>query len=123
MKKILSFCASVLTLFATAHAKPDDDAAAACGAMGCGLVVWLVMMVVFLGIGITVIVIIFKWIKKDSVARGLPPGNNMPWLALLGLIGLVIYLLTRPQGNVMPCPRCNEPRMQGLPMCPHCGQP
>lgn len=116
-------CSTILALSVTALSKPNDDAAAACGAMGCGIVVWLIMMVICLSIGITVIVLVFKFIKKDAIARGMPNANNMPWLALLGLIGLVIYLLMRPQGNVTPCPRCNQQRMQGLQFCPHCGQP
>ena len=112
----------ILVSAIAAFASPDDGAAA-CGVMGCGLVVWLVMMVVMLGIGVTVIVLIFKYIKRDATARAMPNANSIPWLALLGLVGLVIYLLTRPQGEVLPCPHCNQGRMQGLPFCPHCGQP
>ena len=125
MKKVSSFVLLLSAVLASAVmtlAAPDDGAAA-CGVMGCGIVVWLIMMVVVLGISITIIVLIFKWIKKDATARGMPNANSMPWLALLGLIGLLIYVLSRPQGNVLPCPRCNQPRMQGLPVCPHCHQP
>lgn len=126
MKKLCSFvflCSAILASAIQVSARSGDDSAAACGAMGCGIVVWLVMMAVSLAIGITVIVLIYKYIKKDATARGMPNANNICWLALLGLIGLVIYLLTRPQGNVLPCPRCDQPRMQGLPVCPHCHQP
>jgi|SRR5436190_2539393 len=115
-------CLMILGYAVAAFAGADDDAAA-CGVMGCGLVVWLVMMVVMLGIGVTVIVLIFKFIKRDAISRGMPNANSIPWLALLGLVGLVIYLLTRPQGDVLPCPHCNQGRMQGLQFCPHCGQP
>lgn len=101
----------------------DADPAAACGVMGVMLIVWLVMILVIIGVFITIIVLIFKWIKKDAISRGIPNGGGMPWLALLGLLGLLIYVLQRPQGNTMPCHRCGATRMQGLPFCPHCGQP
>jgi len=122
IRRFLLPCFMILVSTVAAMASPDDDAAA-CGVMGCGIVVWLIMMVVMLAISITVIVLIFKFIKKDATARGMPNANSIPWLALLGLIGLVIYLLTRPQGTVVPCPHCNQGRMQGLPVCPHCFQP
>ncbi len=101
----------------------NDDPAAACGAAGCGIIVWLIMMVVIFGIAIGVIVFIVKWIGKDATSRGMPNAQSMKWLGLLGLLGLIIYLLQRPQGNMFPCPHCGKPRMQGLPQCPACYQP
>ena len=117
---------SVFALSGTlAFAQSDEDAAAgaACGFMACGMLFYLLIIAVMLGISVLIIVLIFKFIKKDAIARGLPNANAMPWLALAGLMGLLIYVLIRPQGNVMPCPSCGQQRMQGLPTCPHCGRP
>ena len=96
---------------------------AACGLMSCGILVYILLMLLIVAGSIAIIVFIFRWIGRDATARGMPNASSIKWLALLGLLGLLIYVLTRPQGNVMPCPRCGKPRMQGLPQCPHCGQP
>ncbi len=96
--------------------------AGACGVMGCAVIVYLLILAVALAIGIGIVVFIFKWIKKDARSRGMPNADSICFLALLGLLGLLIYVLTRPQGNVMPCPSCGQPRMQGLARCPQCNQ-
>lgn len=127
MKKLLStslglLCAAAPVLAQQRH-DPNADAGAACGVAACGIVVWLIMFVLMIGVTITVDVIIFKFIKRDAIARGLPPTTSMPWLCLLGLLGLLIYVLQRPQGNVVPCHVCGKNRMQGLQRCPNCGNP
>src|SRR5438874_9234253 len=123
MKKLNRLALAFLCLLVSSLSIFADDPAAACGAMGCGLVVWLIMMILVFGVSIAIIVFIFKWIKKDATARGMPNADTICWLALLGLLGLLIYVLTRPQGNTVPCPHCGHPRMQGLPQCPFCHQP
>lgn len=95
----------------------DEVAGAGCAMLGCGAYIVFLLLILAAVIGITVF--IFKWIKKDALARGDNPSKA--WFALLGLLGLLIYVLTRPQGNVLPCPSCQQPRMQGLPRCPNCG--
>ncbi len=105
-----------------AFAQSDSDGAA-CGIVACGMLFYLLMIAVMLGISVLIIVLIFKFIKRDALARGMPSASTMPWLALAGLMGLLIYVLLRPQGNVMPCPSCGQQRMQGLQTCPHCGRP
>ena len=102
---------------------PTPDIGAACGAMGGIFVIIILAFLVMTAVGIGIIVVIFRYIGRDMVARGLPPDSSMKWLGLLGLLGLLIYVLKRPEGNVMPCPRCGKPRMQGTPRCPNCGQP
>src|SRR5512141_2266582 len=107
MKRIEHFFLLLLTYACTenlvfAQNYGDAGAGAACGLMGCGIVMYLLFLAVILGLAIALIVVIFKYIKRDSLARGMPNASSMPWLALLGLLGLLIYLLMRPQGNVMP---------------------
>jgi len=129
MKRIERLILFLLTLTSTAIVSlaqsGDGDPGAACGVVGCGIVgvIYLLVIAVMLAFFITIIVLIFRFIKRDALARGMPNASSMPWLALLGLLGLLIYLLMRPQGNVLPCPSCGKTRMQGLPVCPHCGNP
>jgi uncharacterized membrane protein len=127
MKKIESLMVLLLTLMSTATSTfaqaGDDGSGAACGVLGCGIVLYLLVIAAMLAISITIIVLIYRFIKRDATARGMTNASTMAWLALLGLLGLLIYLLQRPQGNLMPCPSCGQNRMQGLPRCPHCGNP
>jgi hypothetical protein len=86
----------------------NGDAGAACGVMGCGIIVWLIMILVIFGIAIGIVVFIVKWIKKDATSRGMPNADSIKWLGLLGLLGLIIYLVQRPQGTVPPAPPNNQ---------------
>ena len=56
-----------------------------------------------------------------AVAHGYdrPPDHGVA----LWVIGLIIHLATRPKGNLVPCPHCQKKRLEGLAVCPHCGQP
>lgn len=126
MKKteLLMFLFTLASTPIMAFAQRDGDAAgAACGALTCGAfgVVYVLILAVSIAIPIVIIVVVVKFIGKDATARGMPNANSIKWLGLLGLLGLIIYLLQRPQGNVLPCPSCGQNRMQGLPQCPHCG--
>ncbi|HXD34656.1 MAG TPA: hypothetical protein VN643_26280 [Pyrinomonadaceae bacterium] len=100
-----------------------DDAGAACGALGCvgGGIIYLLFLAIVFGGVIALVVFIIKFIRKDAIARGMPNADSIKWLGLLGLIGLLIYLLQRPQGNITPCPSCGQNRMEGLQQCPQCG--
>ena len=119
------FLVSAFPMLAQSRRNTGDEeaAAAACASLGCGAFALIYILIIFamLAIAVVVMVIIFRYIKRDAIARGDNPSKA--WFALLGLIGLLIYVLTRPQGNVMPCPNCGQSRMQGLPRCPHCGNP
>jgi hypothetical protein len=105
------------------------DAGAACGAAGCGIlgIVWILIYILIiaacLAVPILIICLVIKFIKNDAVAHGMPNADSIKWLGLLGLLGLLIYLLQRPSVPVMLCPTCGKNRMQGLPVCPHCGNP
>jgi hypothetical protein len=129
MKKTASLMLFLLTFTSGAtfaFAQGGGDSGAPCAALGCGVVgiiVYLLIILVMLGGTVALIIFIIKWIRRDATARGMPNADTIKWFGLLGLLGLLIYVLQRPQGNVMPCPSCGQSRMQGLPQCPHCGQP
>jgi DNA-directed RNA polymerase subunit RPC12/RpoP len=38
-----------------------------------------------------------------------------------GPLGLVLYVFSRPQGNLIECPHCKNKRLEASAKCPHCG--
>ena len=92
----------------------DPSPLAACGCLG------------FLGVFVVAIVALniamLVWVAKDAKNRGMD--NPIVWMILVmfaGIIGLVIYLCTRPSGNLVPCGHCANKRLPVSARCPHCG--
>jgi uncharacterized protein with PQ loop repeat len=91
---------------------------ASCGACSAAPVV----IVVFIIAGIVLNIALLVWVARDSKSRGMD--NSVVWMILVmftGLLGLVIYLFSRPQGDLVQCPNCKNNRMQASAKCPHCG--
>lgn len=118
----ISFCALMLLAFcesALAAADPNDaSGCAACG--GCGLFggILLIIPLAVLALNIALLV----WVARDAKARGMD--NAVLWMVLVMLtsvIGLLIYILSRPQGILGQCPSCRNQRLQVSAKCPHCG--
>jgi amino acid transporter len=94
----------------------NDDASpfVACGCLG----VFGLIMVGIIALNIALLI----WVARDAKSRGMD--NAVVWMILVmltGIIGLIIYLFTRPQGNLVPCPQCGNKRLQVSAKCPHCG--
>ncbi len=92
----------------------DDNPFVACGCLG----FFGVIMVGILALNIALLI----WVARDAKNRGMD--NAVVWMILVmltGIIGLIIYLVTRPQGNLVPCPQCANKRLQVSAKCPHCG--
>jgi hypothetical protein len=95
---------------------PGANAAAAMGCLGCGGT--LFMLVVILALDIALLV----WVARDAKSRGMD--NAVLWMVLVmctSVVGLIIYLLSRPQGTLDVCPHCSNKRLQASAKCPHCG--
>jgi hypothetical protein len=94
-----------------------DDAAGGLACLGCfGFVGFFFLAILALHIAILV------WVARDAKNRGMD--NAVLWMVLVmitGLLGLLIYVLARPQGNVVPCQHCKNKRLQASAKCPHCG--
>jgi hypothetical protein len=45
------------------------------------------------------------------------------WIPFTWVIALIVHLVTRPKGNLVPCPNCQKKRLEGSAICPHCGRP
>ena len=119
-KPALVLCLFLLLNSTAVLAQPmsDEDAqAVGCAACGGGFL-FLIIAVFVINIAILV------WVARDAKARGMD--SAVLWMLLVfftGLLGLIIYLFSRPQGNVIGCPSCNNKRLQASAKCPHCGNP
>ena len=102
-----------------------EDVAAAAGAAGLGLtccVLYVLLILVSVGAWIFTAL----WIMKDAKARNSENAQLVTilgWIPATWVIGLIVHLVTRPKGNLVPCPHCQKKRLEGSATCPHCGQP
>jgi hypothetical protein len=100
-------------------------AAAATGAAGLGITCCIVY---FLCIALSIAAWIFAaiWVMRDAKARNSENAQLvtiLTWIPPTWVIGLIVHLVTRPKGNLVPCPHCGKKRLEGLATCPNCGQP
>jgi hypothetical protein len=96
--------------------RPEDTAAAAGSCMLCSSILMLPVVLFVLNI------VLLIWVARDAKARGMD--SAVLWMVLVmftSVIGLVIYIFARPQGNVVQCSNCNNKRLQAILKCPHCG--
>ena len=131
---ILFTAANLLAQRATPSVTPDyspsaEDAAAAAaaatGIAGLGFVCcFLYVLLIAVSVGAWIYTAI--WIMKDAKARNSENAQLVTvlgWIPFTWVIGLIVHLVTRPKGNLVPCPKCGKKRLEGLATCPHCGQP
>jgi len=93
---------------------------AGCAACGTVMAVFVAGLIAIVVLNIALLV----WVARDAKARGMD--SAVVWMLLVmftGLLGLLIYIFSRPQGNVLPCPTCGNKRLQASARCPHCGNP
>ena len=91
---------------------------AACGACGAGIGVMIFIFVAIIAINIALLV----WVARDAKGRGMD--SSVLWMILVmvtGPIGLVIYLYSRPKGELVACASCGNKRLAASATCPHCG--
>ena len=102
-----------------AFAQMNDGTGALSNLAGCGCCgSFVAIPIVIVVINIAMLV----WVARDAKARGMD--NAILWVLLVfftSIIGLIIYILSRPQGNLVPCPNCGNQKLQAAVRCPHCG--
>lgn len=92
-----------------------NDGADACGT-ACGAYLFICFAILALNIAILI------WVAKDAKSRGM--GSAVGWVFLMlvtGILGLVIYLFSRPSGDLVRCEHCNNSKLVVARLCPHCG--
>src|SRR4051794_28106316 len=115
----------VLSLFAVtsaalAQTSPSDNGqdAAACGACGACGAIYLFVVAGFLVLNILMLV----WVARDAKNRGMDtPAVWMLLVLFTSVVGLIVYLLSRPSGTFVLCPRCGNKKLPMTVKCPHCG--
>ncbi|HEY0264572.1 MAG TPA: PLDc N-terminal domain-containing protein [Granulicella sp.] len=106
----------LLPSFAFAQRGYNDAATEAAGFACCGSLFLIPVVLFILNIAMLV------WVARDAKARGLD--NSVLWMLLVfftSIIGLIIYILSRPQGNLVTCPNCRNKKLQAALRCPYCG--
>jgi uncharacterized membrane protein YhaH (DUF805 family) len=117
LKNVPCAIAGLSVLLRPALAQSSSDAAS--GVAGCA------MCSTFLAVPIVIIVLniaLLVWVARDAKARGMD--SAVLWMILVmftSVIGLVIYIFSRPQGNLIRCSNCGNNRLQASVKCPHCG--
>ncbi len=94
----------------------DNPAAGAAGCALCGSLIFIPIAILVLNIALLI------WVARDAKARGMD--SAVLWMVLVmvtSVLGLVIYIFSRPQGNLIQCSHCNNQRLQASAKCPHCG--
>jgi uncharacterized membrane protein YhaH (DUF805 family) len=118
MRNRLLLTGSLLISATAAWAQQNEPngAAAGAGCALCGSLIFIPIAIFVLNIALLV------WVARDAKARGMD--SAVIWMILVMLtsvVGLVIYLFSRPQGNLIQCSHCGNKRLQASAKCPHCG--
>lgn len=84
--------------------------------VGCGCLAFISFIVLAINVALAI------WVFRDAKARGM----DMPvlWVIVVlisTVIGLIVYLVVRPTGNLTGCPNCHNKRLEVSATCPHCG--
>jgi len=99
---------------------PEEDAAAGAGCAAClASTVFMILFVVGLFASWIALLV---FVVRDAKNRGTE--NPVLWLILIfftHIIGLIIYFLARPAGNLVACEHCKNKKLQYARTCPHCG--
>ncbi|MCC7500105.1 MAG: PLDc N-terminal domain-containing protein [Bryobacterales bacterium] len=118
VRTLLRFFLALLTAATAWGQRSDGGDLAACA--GCGLLGIIPVIIILALIALNIYLLV--WVARDAKARGLD--NSVLWMILVlitGVVGLIIYLLSRPKGELIACASCGNKRLQVSAKCPHCG--
>lgn len=101
--------------YGTAPNFEDEAACAACGSLVGAI---FLIPLIFLAVNIALLI----WVAKDAKARGMT--DSALWMILVlitSFFGLIIYIFSRPEGELVVCQNCHNNRLKASAKCPHCG--
>lgn len=96
---------------------PNDPPTGSCAACGAFTGVMILIPIILIVLNIALLI----WVARDAKSRGMD--SAVLWMILvffLGPIGLIIYIFSRPKGNLVICSSCKNKRLQASAVCPHC---
>ena len=115
IKLMIFILLSNLMVYQVAFAQmTDNEAAGACAAIFGGFTFFIIAVFVA---NIAMLV----WVSRDAKARGVGSVGWMIVVFFTSIFGLIIYLLSRPKGEVTVCSHCSNKRLKSMAKCPHCG--
>ena len=127
----LSFLSMAASLFAQdvspnpSNSPSAEDAAAVAGMAGIGMACCF-LYILMIAVSVAAWIFTAIWIMRDAKSRNSENAQLVTvlgWIPFTWVIALIVHLVTRPKGNLVPCPNCQKKRLEGSPACPHCGQP
>jgi hypothetical protein len=68
-------------------------------------------------------ILLLVWVVKDARARNMDGAIWVLIILVSGLLGLIVYVASRPAGVLIACSRCGNKRLMASHPCPHCGAP
>lgn len=106
-------------VLAQQNIEPNAGASCAgCGVCGGGLFIMIGIPIAILILNIALLI----WVARDAKARGMD--NAVMWMILVmftSVVGFIIYIFSRPKGNLFKCRSCNNNRLEASAKCPQCG--
>ena len=107
-KVLRAVCLVMLLCLAVLFQGASDD--------GSGTVCFILLLALALYVGPII------YVLRDCSKRGASSGTWGCIVFLFGILGLLVYLVARPQGKLVICPNCNREKPIRDAICPHCGQ-
>jgi len=82
-----------------------------------------VVIIVLLVLYLVLVILLMAWVAKDCRNRGIDGGAVWVFVIFLtGVVGLLVYLASRPHGMLTTCAHCQNRRLNYAKTCPHCGR-
>jgi hypothetical protein len=85
-----------------------------------GLGFLLLMVAVFALLVLLSDVLMLAWVVKDARSRGIEGGIWVVVILMANMLGLLVYLASRPAGSLIPCHHCGYNRLDYAKRYPHC---
>jgi uncharacterized membrane protein YhaH (DUF805 family) len=119
LKGPIGLVSAIVLAAARVAAQSNDEAAAGMAACaGCGGFLFVMVAIFVLQIALLV------WVARDAKSRGMDGAVIwMLFVFLVPVVGLLVYIFSRPQGATIRCAQCGNKRLQVSATCPHCGKP